>query len=68
MCGRRLPSERVGSVATPDRARGVAVSGNYAYVGDSGSDLKVIDISKPDSPQIVGTNRYPICVPNTDYR
>jgi len=35
--------------------RSVAVSGNYAYVVDFGSDdLKVIDISTPSSPTIVG--------------
>ena len=38
----------------PDNARGVYVSGNYAYVADSTSGLRIIDISTPASPSEVG--------------
>ena len=36
-------------------ASGVAVSGTYAYVADGASGLQVIDITNPQSPQIVGS-------------
>ena len=36
-------------------ARGVTVSGNYAYVADYRAGLKVIDITDPANPQIVGS-------------
>jgi len=42
----------VGGVDTPGYAHDVVIAGNYAYVADS--DLQVIDISNPESPQIVG--------------
>ena len=46
----------VGAVDTPgDYAWGVAVAGNYAYVSSWGSGLQVIDISVPESPEIVGS-------------
>ena len=45
----------VGSVDTPGNARGMAVSGTYAYVADDDSGLQVIDITNPASPQIVGS-------------
>jgi len=45
----------VTSVDTPGFARGVAVSGAYAYVADDDCGLQVIDISNPQSPQIVGS-------------
>jgi hypothetical protein len=54
--------QRVGGYDTSGEARGVAVSGNYAYVaarsgvhapmGDAG--LQVIDVSNPADPQRVG--------------
>ena len=34
--------------------RGVYVSGNYAYVVDEDASLKVIDVSNPENPKIVG--------------
>jgi hypothetical protein len=45
----------VGSVDTPDDARGVAVSGAHAYIADESSGLQVVDITNPDDPQIVGS-------------
>ena len=42
-----------GSVETSYATYGVAVSGNHAYVADAG--LYVIDITYPNSPQIVGS-------------
>ena len=35
-------------------ARGVAVSGNYAYVADGGAGLQVIDVSNPANCVRVG--------------
>jgi hypothetical protein len=40
--------------ATPDWAKAVAVSGGYAYVGDSDRYLHVIDVSNPLSPTETG--------------
>jgi len=45
----------VGSVETPDDAKSVYVSGNYAYVAADDSGLQVIDIINPESPEIVGS-------------
>jgi|GEM_PF-674324 len=39
---------------TPGYCRDVYVSGNYAYVADGGSGLRVIDVSTPSSPTEVG--------------
>jgi hypothetical protein len=43
----------------PDIARGVAISGDYAYVADYGSGLQVIDISDPTSPTLAGSYDTP---------
>jgi hypothetical protein len=48
-----------GSVYTPDEARGVVVSGDYAYVCDRLSGLQVIDISDPAVPTIAGSYDTP---------
>jgi hypothetical protein len=48
-----------GSVYTPYEAHGVAISGDYAYVGDFQSGLQVIDISDPANPTIVGSYNTP---------
>jgi len=48
------PPRIVGSVDTSDYAVDVTVSGNYAYVADSGSGLQVVDIGDPAAPIIVG--------------
>jgi len=42
---------------TPGSARGVAISGDYAYVADYdyGSGLQVIDISNPTVPMLAGS-------------
>ncbi len=44
----------VGTADTPIVARGVAVSGNYAYVADGSSGIQVIDISSSSNPQLIG--------------
>ncbi|MBU1950372.1 MAG: hypothetical protein KJ927_16775, partial [Candidatus Eisenbacteria bacterium] len=49
----------VGCVDTPGDAWGVAVSGFYAYVADDYSGLQVIDITNPQSPEIVGSADTP---------
>ena len=40
----------VGSCDTPGSADGVAVAGNYAYVADMLSGLRIIDVTNPQSP------------------
>jgi hypothetical protein len=44
----------VGSCDTPGSAGGVAVSGNYAYVADGPTGLRVIDVTNPQNPIEVG--------------
>ena len=44
----------VGSYDTPGCARGVYVSGDYAYVADGEAGLRVIDVSDPQNPVEVG--------------
>ncbi|MHB8157622.1 MAG: T9SS type A sorting domain-containing protein, partial [Desulfocucumaceae bacterium] len=39
---------------TPGVARGMAVSGNYTYVADSDSGLRIIDVSNPTIPTEIG--------------
>jgi len=51
-----LDPVRVGGYDTSGYAFGMAVSGNYAYVADSGAGLQVIDVSNPANPQRVGGN------------
>jgi len=41
----------VGTYDTPDDARSVAVSGNYAYVADGSAGLQVVDVSTPTAPK-----------------
>src|SRR5262245_57720903 len=48
-----------GSVDTPEDALGVAISSGFAYVAASASGLQVIDITNPQSPQIVGSADTP---------
>jgi hypothetical protein len=50
-----LNPQIVGSVNTPGRAVGVAVSGSYAYISDLACGLQVIDVTNPASPQIIGS-------------
>ena len=45
----------VGFVNTPGQARGVAVSGDYAYVADGERGLRVIDITTPGDPLEIGS-------------
>ena len=47
-----LPVVR-GSVST-GKTQGVDVKGSYAYVASQTKDLRVIDISNPDAPTIIG--------------
>jgi len=42
------------ALAPTSFARGVSVSGAYAYVADSGAGLRVIDVSEPAAPAEVG--------------
>ena len=44
----------VGSIDTY-YAADVSISGPYAYVADGGDGIKVIDISNPSNPTIVGS-------------
>ncbi len=44
----------VGSLVTGTYASSIAVSGNYAYVGDNNSML-IVDVSTPTAPTLVGT-------------
>ncbi len=46
----------VGQIAVPMEARGVAVSGNRVYIGDSG--LQIIDVSDPAAPRLLGRVDY----------
>jgi hypothetical protein len=48
-----------GSYDTPDQARGVVISGNYAYVADCDSGLQIIDISDPSNPTFKGSYDTP---------
>lgn len=48
----------IGSVALPDQAKDVHVSGDYAYVAAYAAGVRVIDISDPANPQEVGS--YPL--------
>ncbi len=41
-------------IKTRDYAENITISGNYAYVADSGSGVQVIDISNPDQHVIIG--------------
>jgi hypothetical protein len=45
----------VASVVPMGDARGVAISGNYAYVKHYAADLQVIDVTDPTNPQLGGS-------------
>ncbi len=45
--------QRIGGYATTD-ARDVVVSGNYAYVADGASGLRIIDVTNPSAPSQAG--------------
>ncbi|MCK4614708.1 MAG: hypothetical protein KAU14_07885, partial [Thermoplasmata archaeon] len=47
--------KRIGSILTNGSAGGVAVSGDYAYVGDSVNRLLVVDVSDPENPTLEGS-------------
>ena len=46
---------RIGEIATPGRARSVAVRGETAYIADGAAGIQVIDIAAPSKPNIVKT-------------
>jgi hypothetical protein len=48
-----------GSYNTPDRAYGVNLSGNYAYVADDTEGLQIIDIRDPSNPTFKGSYDTP---------
>ena len=59
----RAAGEAVGAYAIQQGT--LALSGNYAYLADSGAGLQVIDVSNPANPQRVGgyyTNGFAIGV------
>lgn len=45
----------LGRIDTPGDARHMFASGSYAYVGDLGSGLQIVDTSNPGAPTIVGS-------------
>ncbi|MFC2172131.1 LVIVD repeat-containing protein [Acidobacteriota bacterium] len=53
------PMVLVGAVDTPGYTRDAAVSGSHAYVADSDYGLRIIDVSRPDSPTEVGAIDIP---------
>ncbi|MBD3192162.1 MAG: DUF2341 domain-containing protein [Candidatus Heimdallarchaeota archaeon] len=50
--------EEVGQFADQDSPRAVAVRGNYAYIADWADSFKVIDISDPTAPLLVGEYHF----------
>jgi subtilisin-like proprotein convertase family protein len=57
-----IPSlSEAGAHNTPGLAQGVVVSGTQAYVADGHGGLRVINISNPQQPRLVGV--YPIAEP-----
>ena len=48
-----------GTCDTPGHARGVAVSGDHAFVADYAAGLQVIDICDPTDPTLVGSYDTP---------
>ena len=46
---------RIGEIATPGRARSVAIGGDTAYVADGAAGVQVIDIAVPSKPSLVKT-------------
>ena len=49
----------LGAYDTPGLARGVAISGDLAFVADHASGLQVIDISDPETPALLGAYDTP---------
>jgi len=49
----------VGTCATPDRARDVFISGNYAYIANLYAGLSIINITDPTKPILVTTINTP---------
>jgi murein DD-endopeptidase MepM/ murein hydrolase activator NlpD len=53
------PIEFISSIDTPNYARGVKVSGNYAYIADGESGLRIIDITDTDNPNEISSYNTP---------
>ena len=54
-----LNVRRVGGIDTPGEAYGVAVQGDYAYVADGDSGLRVISVADPTQPADIGRLNTP---------
>ena len=50
----------IGSYDTPGDAKGVFVSGSYAYVADGERDLQIINVSNPASLTLIGSYNTPL--------
>jgi len=53
------PPTLKGSIDTPGNARGIVVSGNYAYLADNLRGLNIFDISDPATPILKGSYNTP---------
>lgn len=53
------PIEFISSIDTPNYARGVKVSGNYAYIADGESSLRIIDITDTENPIEISSYNTP---------
>ncbi len=45
---------QISSINTPGRAKGVDVTGQYAYIADGDSGLTIVNVADPYNPNIVG--------------
>ena len=54
----------VGQIDTPGFAQGVAVAGDYVYIADNESGLRVVDVSNPAAPVEVGSLPMPGYAPS----
>ena len=46
---------RIGEIATPGNAQGIAVEDGFAYVADGAAGMHLIDVSQPSSPRLIKT-------------
>lgn len=46
--------KKVGVLDTPGEARGIFISGNYAYLAEGTTGLQIVDISAPTTPSLAG--------------
>ncbi len=61
MANPTVPYE-IGSCATPTPAMGIDVQDDYAYLAIADSGLRIIDISDPSAPAVVGAYDSILCV------